>query len=121
MAVNDEAASGAALSLERAQQLIEAGAELIDVRLPYEFDGGHLPGARNIEVNELTAAAESLPRDRPLLFYCRGGGRSGMAADAFREAGYDAHSLAGGLAGWAGSGRPLEPPGGEVREPLPPS
>ena len=44
-----------------------------------------------------------------------------MAADAFREAGYDAHSLADGILGWVDAGRPLEPTGAEVRAPLPPS
>ena len=56
-----------------------------------------------------------------MLFYCRSGNRSGMAAEAFREAGYDAHNLAGGIEAWAEAGRPLEPEDGEVRAPLPPS
>ena len=37
-----------------------------------------------------------------------------MAADAFRRAGYDAYSMAGGLERWAEEGRPLEPEGGHV-------
>ena len=94
---------------------------LIDVRRPYEYEGGRLPGARNIEMNDLSAAADSIPRDRPVLFYCRGGNRSSMAAQAFREAGYDAHSMAGGIEAWATAGRPLEPEDGEVRKPPPPS
>ena len=44
-----------------------------------------------------------------------------MAAQAFREAGYDAHSIAGGIEAWATAGRPLEPEDGEVRKPPPPS
>ncbi len=119
MTVNDEAATQTGLTPEQAEGLIEAGAELIDVRRPYEFDGGRLAGARNVEINELTAAADSIPRDRPVLFVCRGGNRSSMAADAFGEAGYDAHSLAGGILGWVEAGRALEPAGGEVRAPLP--
>ncbi len=119
--MSDEAVTEAALTPERAAELIEAGAELLDVRRPYEFEGGHLAGARNIEMNELAAAAGELPKDRPVLFYCRSGNRSGMAAEAFREAGYDAHHIAGGIEAWAGEGRPLEPEDGEVRAPMPPS
>ena len=72
-------------------------------------------------MNELTAHAEEIPRDRPVIFYCRSGNRSSMAAAAFREAGYDAHNLGGGIAAWNDEGRPLEPADGEVAVPLPPS
>jgi rhodanese-related sulfurtransferase len=96
-----------------------AGAELIDVRRDYEFEAGHLTGARRVEMNDLTAQADSIPRDRPVVFYCRTGNRSGMAADAFREAGYDAHNMAGGITAWAEQGLPLEPKGGGVAQPRP--
>jgi phage shock protein E len=119
--MSEEPAAESELAPERAAELIEAGAELIDVRRPYEFEGGHLAGSRNVELNELSAAAESIPRDRPVVFYCRTGNRSQMAAQAFREAGYDAHNLAGGIEAWAATGRPLEPAGAEVRKPLPAS
>lgn len=110
------------LSSERVAELRDAGeAELIDVRTDHEWGAGHLAGARHLEVNELTAQAESIPKDRPVVFVCRGGGRSGMAAQAFREAGWDAYSMAGGMAAWAEAGRTLEPAGGEVADPLPPS
>lgn len=94
---------------------------MIDVRRPYEFEGGHLAGARNIEMNELPARSGEIERGLPVLFYCRTGNRSGMAVDAFREAGYDAHNLAGGIEAWVADGRELEPEDGEVRTPPPPS
>jgi len=105
----------------RAEELIASGAVVIDVRRRYEWDGGRLAGARHIEMNELAPAAESVPRDRPVLFYCRGGNRSAMAVEAFREAGFEAYNIAGGLQAWADSGRPLDPEDGEVRAPLPAS
>jgi rhodanese-related sulfurtransferase len=116
----DEAATET-LGPEQAAELIEAGAELIDVRRPYEYEGGRLAGSRNVEINELTAAAETISRDRPVIFYCRSGNRSQMAAQAFRESGYDAHNLAGGIEAWDAAGRPLEPEHGEVKKPLPAS
>ena len=102
-------------------ELIEAGGTVIDVRRDEEFAGGHLEEARHIEMNELTAHAEEIPRDRPVLFYCRSGNRSAMAADAFQQAGYEAHNLAGGIEAWAAEGRALEPADGEVVAPPPPA
>ena len=54
--------------------------------------------------------------ERPLVFQCRVGARSGMAAHAFRRAGYDAYNLRGGIAAWAERGLPLEPMGGFVAD-----
>jgi rhodanese-related sulfurtransferase len=119
--VSAEPEADVELTPERAAELVASGAELIDVRRPYEWEGGRLAGAQNVEMNELPAAAEEIPRDRPVVFYCRGGNRSRMAAEAFREAGYDAHTIGGGITAWVADGRPLEPEDGEVRAPLPAS
>lgn len=106
---------------ERVAEMRDAGeADLIDVRVDYEWDAGRLAGARHVEVNELTAKAGSIPKDRPVIFYCRGGNRSGMAAQAFREAGWDAYNMAGGISAWVEAGLPLEPEEGTVAEGRPP-
>jgi rhodanese-related sulfurtransferase len=105
------------LSPGRAQeQVAEAGAQLIDVRTEHEWEAGRIAGARRIELAELSERAGELERDRPVLFYCRGGNRSGMATQAFREAGFDAHNIEGGLSAWAEAGLPLEPDDGYVAE-----
>jgi rhodanese-related sulfurtransferase len=117
--VNDEPITRLALPPDRVAELVREGIALIDVRRAYEFEAGHIPGARNIEMNELTARVDEISRDEPVLFYCRGGNRSSMAVDAFREAGYDAHNLAGGIEAWAAEKRPLDPADGVVRPPLP--
>jgi len=57
-----------------------------------------------------------LERERPVVFYCRVGARSQMAAQAFRAAGFDAYSMRGGLLRWAQEQRPLSPEGGEVAD-----
>ncbi len=90
--------------------------QLVDVREPYEHAAGHLAGDRHIELERLAAEAPSLDPDRPLVFYCRLGARSGMAANAFRRAGYDAYSMVGGITAWDEQGLPLEPEGGRVAE-----
>ncbi len=90
--------------------------QLIDVREPYERDAGHIGGSRHIELQKLTSLASTVERERPVVFYCRVGARSGMAAQAFRAAGFEAHSMSGGLQRWAAEGRPLSPEGGYVAD-----
>ena len=90
--------------------------QLIDVRESYEYEAGRIAGARHIELERVASEAGSLDPGRPLLFYCRLGARSGMAANAFRRAGYDAYSMDGGLTEWDRRGLPLEPENGTVAE-----
>jgi rhodanese-related sulfurtransferase len=90
--------------------------QLIDVREPYEREAGHIAGTRHIELNKLSAEAASLAQERPVVFYCRVGARSTMAAQALRAAGFDAYSMQGGLLRWAGEGRALAPDGGYVAD-----
>jgi hydroxyacylglutathione hydrolase/adenylyltransferase/sulfurtransferase len=102
---------------DRAGELIDAGeVQLVDVREPYEWDAGRLAGARHIAVRQLPSEAGSLDRERPVLFYCRTGSRSAMAAEAFRRAGYEAYNLDGGLIEWRRRGHPLEPEDGTVAD-----
>jgi rhodanese-related sulfurtransferase len=101
---------------ETARALAEGGAQVVDVREPYEREAGYLEGSEHIELQQLAGAAESLDRERPVIFYCRSGVRSLMAAQAFRRAGYEAWSMAGGLVEWAGEGRPIAPEGGRVAD-----
>jgi rhodanese-related sulfurtransferase len=97
-----------------AELLGDGDTQLVDVREPYEHDAGRIAGATHIELDNLPSEAQSLDRDRPLVFYCRSGSRSAMAADAFRVAGYDAYNMAGGLEAWVESGLPIEPADGRV-------
>jgi rhodanese-related sulfurtransferase len=117
--VADETATQTDITPERVSELAESGALVIDVRRDYEFDAGHIAGADNVEMNDLTSSAESISRDDPVVFYCRTGNRSSMAAAAFREAGFDAYHLEGGLKGWVDQGLEIDPPDGEVAEPRP--
>ncbi len=90
--------------------------QLVDVREPYEVEAGRLAGARHIELERLASQAETIDREKPVVFYCRLGARSGMAANAFRRAGYDAYSMAGGIQQWANEFRPMVPEGATVAE-----
>ena len=112
------ATEGMSIDAARLAELMEGDPNLqvIDVREPYEREAGHIPASRHLELNRLTAEAATIDRDRPVVFYCRVGARSRMAAEAFRAAGYEAYSLDGGLVRWAGQDRPLEPQGGTVAD-----
>jgi rhodanese-related sulfurtransferase len=90
--------------------------QLVDVREAHEWDAGRIAGARHVELGAVAAAAATIDRDTPVVFYCRVGGRSAMAANAFRQAGYDAYSMEGGLVDWARRGLPLEPDDGVVAD-----
>jgi rhodanese-related sulfurtransferase len=92
---------------EAADRLSAGDADLIDVREPYEFEAGRIEGARHVPLPELAQFAQDVDPERPLVFVCRVGGRSAMAADAFRQAGYDAYNLSGGVIGWERSGLPF--------------
>jgi rhodanese-related sulfurtransferase len=96
------------LDAETAAEMIADGAQLVDVRKADELtEDGHIEGSLHIELAEVAAKAESLDRDRPLIFVCHSGARSGMAAEAFRQAGWDAYNLAGGVLAWERQGLPL--------------
>ncbi len=88
--------------------------QLIDVRQRDEYDAGRISGSRLIELADLPAAAGSIDRERPVIVYCRSGGRSALATEALRVAGFDAHNMLGGLLAWDSAGLPLEPADGCV-------
>jgi len=84
-----------------AHRLVDAGARLVDVRTPGEFGGGHLPGAVNIPLDQVSArAAELKEAGRPVVLYCASGARSGQAKRILVGAGLaDVHDL-GGMGRW---------------------
>lgn len=89
---------------------------VVDVREGYEREAGHIAGTAHIPMNELTARAGEIDREQPVVFYCRVGVRSDLAAQAFRASGYRALSMSGGLVRWAQEQRPLSPAGGHVAD-----
>ncbi len=100
----------------QAREMVADGAQLVDVRETYEHEAGRIEGARHVELERLASQADSIDRDRPVVFHCRLGARSAMATQAFRAAGYDAHSMAGGIQRWVDEGLPIVPEGGHVAD-----
>lgn len=70
---------------------IEDGANVIDVRTPQEYDAGHLPDARNIDVSadDFESRIETLDPTESYVVYCRTGNRSATAVRTMLDAGFD--------------------------------
>jgi rhodanese-related sulfurtransferase len=65
------------ISRAEAREMLDKGAQLVDVRADHEWETGHLPGAVHIPLAELPAHLGEIDKDRPVIFYCRGGNSSG--------------------------------------------
>ncbi|MBT2656565.1 rhodanese-like domain-containing protein [Bacillus sp. ISL-18] len=78
-------------------------AQLIDVREPNEFEGGHILGARNIPMSQLKMRMKEIRPDMPVFLYCQSGMRSARAAQFLHRRGYkDLTQLQGGFKKWTG-------------------
>ena len=85
---------------------------LLDVRTPEEWNDGHLEGASHADYwgdeQAFQAAMDAIPRDRPVLVYCAGGGRSGLTAKELIKAGHhEVYNLENGISGWIAEGHPV--------------
>jgi hydroxyacylglutathione hydrolase len=79
---------------------------LLDVRGESEWRGGHIDTATLIPLPELSRRLDEVPRDRPVLVHCQGGGRSAIAASLLLAKGWpDVSNLAGGFSAWLQAGR----------------
>ncbi len=107
-----EASYEGSVTPAEAHALMQAvpGTRLVDVRTKVEWEYvGRIPGAVEIEWNVydkqrnpdfLAELAAKVPKDAPVLFLCRSGGRSHAAAEAARQAGYqDAYNVLEGFEG----------------------
>jgi NADPH-dependent 2,4-dienoyl-CoA reductase/sulfur reductase-like enzyme/peroxiredoxin family protein/rhodanese-related sulfurtransferase/TusA-related sulfurtransferase len=88
-----------------------AGAFLLDVRSPEEFEAWHIPGAVNIPLGRLRAGLDRIPRDRPVRVYCRVGFRSYLAHRILVQRGFpDVATLSGGTTTFRAWHRPAAQP-----------
>lgn len=79
-------------------------AQLIDVREPKEYDGGHILGARNIPVSQMKQRMVEIREDQPVYLYCQSGMRSKQAAKLIKKhkGNRDIYHLQGGFKRWTG-------------------
>lgn len=93
---------------EARERLAKGGLAALDARPRREFAAGHVPGARNIPLEELSSSLGGLSKDAELVVYDRVPERSRKAAEVLLGAGFKVSELSGGLAGWAARGYALE-------------
>ena len=88
-------------------QLADMSVDVLDVRRKGEFEGGHVPHARNIPLDELPKRLAEIDRDKPHAVICAGGYRSSLAASLLAREGHrQLMNVAGGTAAWISSGLP---------------
>jgi rhodanese-related sulfurtransferase len=95
------------VSPTQAQQLVGAGALLLDVREDDEWRAGHAPDATHLPMSRIGAHVAQLPTDRLIVCVCHVGARSAAVAEALTNAGFSAANLVGGMDAWAAQGLPV--------------
>jgi len=95
------------INLEQAAAKRDAGAFILDVRQPEEWNEYHVPGSTLIPLAELQNRLTDLPKDKEIVVVCRSGNRSATGRDVLLNAGFpQVTSLAGGLSQWKAKGYP---------------
>jgi rhodanese-related sulfurtransferase len=91
--------------------------QILDVRTPGEFFGGHIKNALQANWNDKTEFDRRIAfvdKNKPVYVYCLAGGRSAAAADKMRKTGYkNVYELSGGTNAWRAANKPLEGAGTE--------
>ena len=105
----------AQIGRDQVQRLVAEGAQLVEVLPAPTFQKEHLPGAVNIPRGVLEFQVGSHPSledpQRPVVVYCRSGGRAALAALTLGELGFgNVRSIAGGIMGWAEADLPVHVP-----------
>jgi rhodanese-related sulfurtransferase len=85
----------------------KAGAFILDVREPSEWNDAHIAGATLISLGELQSRVNELPKDKEIVVVCRSGNRSAQGRDILLNSGFtQVTSMAGGLNEWKAAGYP---------------
>ena len=93
---------------EQAREKQNAGAVIVDVREPSEWQEGHIPGAIHIPLGTLPQRLSQLDANKELVVVCRSGNRSMKASQLLRQAGYSkVYNMSGGMIDWSRTGLPV--------------
>ena len=80
-----------------------SGAILLDVRTPQEYAEGHIPGGKNLPLQNIDKATIIIDnKDTPLFVHCLSGTRSRQAAAVLKQMGYTNATNIGGIADYHG-------------------
>lgn len=95
------------IDVQQAAQLRDAGAFILDVREPNEWEQVHIPGATLIPLGTLQARANEVPKDKQVVVICHSGNRSKVGRDTLKKAGFtNVTSVNGGMNAWSAAGYP---------------
>ena len=109
MATKDPREPFTRISAQEAKDKIDGGAQIVDVRTPGEYTGGHVPGAINIPHMSIVARKGELATDKELVFICQVGQRSALAAEFAAASGFkDLYNVEGGTDAWVKAGYGVE-------------
>ena len=110
MAVKNELEPFTRISVREAKEMIDGGdVQVIDTREPDEHAEGHVPGSINIPHMATLPRAAELATDRPIVFICKSGNRSAVAAEFAATMGLeDLYNVEGGHDEWVVAGYPME-------------
>jgi len=93
------------ISVSEASAMRDAGAFILDVREPDEWNESHIPGATLIPLGQLASRVDELPKDQEIVVVCRSGNRSAQGRDILLSAGFpQVTSMAGGINQWKSLG-----------------
>lgn len=84
-------------------ELVQNGAQIIDVRTKAEYESGHIEGSLNIPLQTIESNLNKINKDKPVITCCASGMRSGSAKNILESNGFEVYN--GG--GWAGLSRLL--------------
>ena len=110
MTANDPAEPFTRISVADAKTKIDAGGvQVVDVRTPQEYVGGHVPGSLNIPHMSILARKAELAPGVELVFICQLGQRSALACEFAAAAGFAAlFNVEGGTDAWIKAGYATE-------------
>ena len=83
---------------------------VVDLRPSADFEKGHVPGAKNVQMSQFDPENKQLAAARalPVVLVCKAGQTSGAAAKRLRKAGFEhVYVLDGGIGAWQQAGLPL--------------
>ena len=69
-------------------ELLKSGAQIIDVRSPAEFNGGHIKGAKNVPLQTLGQNLGKINKSKPIITCCASGARSAAAKNMLLNSGF---------------------------------
>jgi rhodanese-related sulfurtransferase len=101
------------VSINDAEEMMSGSdVQVVDVRDPFEFSSGHVPGALHIPINPVTGfmrRKDELPSDKPIIFVCAVGQRSALACEVAASMGFtNLFNLEGGTDAWVKAGKPVD-------------